>query len=94
MAKAEKVAQKPGYDTSDVVLTLTSDEAILVRTLVGHLSGGVSVPPLADTIYCALGKAGVGLLPEDVFISNSNGRLNPCIKRMNPELHKQPGFHI
>lgn len=95
MATAEKV-KAGGYDTSDVKLALTSDEAILVRTMVGHLScTGQVMSKLADNVYTALGNAGVGLLPEEVFSRNSNGRHTPYIfGPIVADFHKYPGFHV
>ena len=62
MAKAIKVNKRvPAYDTSDVVLTLSSDEAIALRTLFGAVAG---CPTNSLRVYTAaisstLDKAGV-----------------------------------
>lgn len=39
MATATRIKpEHPAYDTSDIQLTLTSDEAIAVKTLVGYIT--------------------------------------------------------
>jgi len=93
MAKAEKVTDK-GYDTSDVVLTLTSDEAILVNTLLAHTVYRESyISQLGDRLFNSLCNAGVGYLPEGVFERAANRPLLPCIKiGLSEGLHKTEGF--
>lgn len=50
-----------------VTLTLTLDEARLVRSLVGHTQGGGFLRTLVDKVYRALGSAGVGIFEVSEF---------------------------
>ena len=86
MATAKKVTpeQPKEYDTSDVVLTLSSDEAIAVRTIVGSVMGNNLLRTALDAVYYALKGVGVRSI-DSAFLPT---QVNPMLKRT-----LKPGFH-
>jgi len=92
MATATRIKlPSPSYDTSDVVLTLTSDEAIAVKTLVGAVSArrgaGGHFRAATDEVWKALGLIGVKSLLPSVYHST------PTITD-EAEANIKPGFHV
>jgi hypothetical protein len=88
MATATRVLKEPkGYDTSDVVLVLTSDEAIALRTLTGSVFGKGAFRDATDAVWGALKGLGVASL-------HSLGNPQDGKYELRPELQGMlPGFH-
>lgn len=87
MATASRVNYiKPAYDTSDILLRLTSDEAIAVKTLVGALSGGGAFREAVGRVYAALDECGV----REFALGFSNASVSV---RSGLATELRPGFH-
>jgi hypothetical protein len=83
MATAKKVTYDT-YDTSDVVLTLSSDEAIAVKTILGSVTGNNLLRIALDEVYYALKGAGV---------ESIDGAFMPISVNSMIEKKIEPGFH-
>lgn len=89
MAKATKATTEPAYNTGDVTLVLSSDEAIVLASLLGNNVIGGGIRFTADKVYHALRDAGVGYLPP----SFAKGMVDCGDPRAAPtELHQVDGF--
>lgn len=92
MATAKK--QEQGYNTSDVVLTMMSDEAIALRGVLARISGNPtnSLRVYTDSLANALERAGVVKPPlsgDAYFLRDSNIHANTLPRVRLVDLHEQ-----
>ena len=90
MAKAKKATTEPAYNTGDVTLVMSSDEAIVVTSILGNNVIGGGIRHTADKVYYALRDADVGYLPS----SYTKGEVDCGVGRAPSNLHQVDGFGI